>query len=200
MSRVMGVLGVSIVAFVAVCAVVIQAQDDEYDGPNYVDETNLVLPDDYREWIFLSAGFNMTYLEETQGNQDPPDLFQNVFVNRSSYRHFMETGTWPDRTIFVLELRRAISDASINATGRTQSELFFLEAEVKDSRFPDGWAFFNFGPAGSIRDTAAPLEGDQVAPCVKCHTEHTAAERTFVQFYPTLYEVAKSKGTLKPGF
>ena len=46
MSRVMGVLGVSIVAFVAVCAVVIQAQDDEYDGPNYVDETNLVLPDD----------------------------------------------------------------------------------------------------------------------------------------------------------
>jgi hypothetical protein len=25
-------------------------------------------------------------------------------------------------------------------------------------------------------------------------------ERTFVQFYPTLLEVARQKGTLKPGF
>ena len=29
---------------------------------------------------------------------------------------------------------------------------------------------------------------------------HTAVERTFVQFYPTLLEVARQKGTVKPGF
>ena len=152
--------------------------------------------------MFLSSGLNMTYLDEDQADtsQSHPELFQNVFVNRSSYRHFMETGTWPDRTIFVLELRRAATDASINTAGRTQTDLAFLEAEVKDSRFPDGWAFFNFGPASSMRDVAPPLDGDQVAKCVKCHTEHTAAERTFVQFYPTLYEVARRMGTLKPGF
>jgi len=112
----------------------------------------------------------------------------------------METGTWPDPSIFVLELRQAATDASINTAGRTQTDLAFLEAEVKDSRFPYGWAFYNFGPAGSMRDVAPPLEGDQAAPCVECHTEHTAAERTFVQFYPTLYEVARRMGTLKPGF
>ena len=109
-------------------------------------------------------------------------------------------GRGPTRRFFVLELRQAAADASINTAGRTQTDLAFLEAEVKDSRFPDGWAFFNFGPAGSMRDVAPPLDGDRVARCIECHTEHTAVERTFVQFYPTLYEVARRMGTLKPGF
>lgn len=184
------------------CAVVVQAQSEASDGPEYVDGTSLVRPDDYREWMFLSSGLNMTYLDEAPADpsRPRPELFQNVFVNRSSYRRFMETGTWPDRTVFVLELRRAVADASINAAGRTQTDLAFLEAEVKDSRFPDGWAFFNFGPAGSLSDAAPPLEGEQVERCIECHTEHTAVERTFVQFYPTLYEVARRMGTLKPGF
>jgi hypothetical protein len=38
------------------------------------------------------------------------------------------------------------------------------------------------------------------APCVECHTKNTAVERTFVQFYPTLFEVARRMGTLKAGF
>jgi hypothetical protein len=37
-------------------------------------------------------------------------------------------------------------------------------------------------------------------PVVACHTQNTAVERTFVQFYPTLLEVARNRGTLKPGF
>ncbi len=191
------------VVFVVACAVlVVQAQSIVSDGPQYVNGTSLVRPDDYREWIFLSSGLNMTYADDAQaGPEDSrPEVFQNVFVNRSSYRHFMAVGTWPDQTIFVLEVRNAATDASINIAGRTQADLVFLEAEVKDSRFADGWAFFNFGAAGSMSDVAAPLQGDKVASCVECHTKHTAAERTFVQFYPTLYEAARRMGTLKPGF
>ena len=75
-----------------------------------------------------------------------------------------------------------------------------LEAEVKDSRFADGWAFFNFGRGADLTEVAAPLSGAAAAPCVQCHTQETAVERTFVQFYPTLLEVARQKGTLKPGF
>jgi hypothetical protein len=78
--------------------------------------------------------------------------------------------------------------------------LLGLEAEVKDSRFADGWAFFNLGQAGSLRDVAEPLQGQQAAPCVECHTKNTAVERTFVQFYPTLIEVARRHGTLKPEY
>jgi hypothetical protein len=46
---------------------------------------------------------------------------------------------------------------------------------------------------------AKPLAGDEVASCVQCHSEHGAVERTFVQFYPHLLDVAREKGTLKPG-
>ena len=50
------------------------------------------------------------------------------------------------------------------------------------------------------KDVAQPLSGETLAGCVECHTKHTAVERTFVQFYPTLLEVARRMGTLKPGF
>lgn len=170
------------------------------DGPHYTNGTSLIRPTDYREWTFLSSGLGMTYETPSGTPQPARQIFQNVFVNPSSYRSFMETGAWPNETIFILELRRSGSDASINRAGRFQTDLFAIEAEVKDARFPDGWAFFEFGRAGALSDAAAPLTGARAAPCVECHSEHTAVERTFVQFYPTLLDVAREKGTLKPGF
>jgi hypothetical protein len=171
-----------------------QPRDDE---PKYVNRTNLLRPPDYREWMFLSSGLGMTY-EAEAGSPSPS--FGNVFVNPSSYRSFMNTGRWPDKTIFILEVRASAGEGSINKTGRFQTNLVGLEAEVKDSRFPDGWAFFDFGAAASIKDAAEPLSGQRLAGCVACHTKHTAVERTFVQFYPTLMDVARRMGTVKPGF
>jgi hypothetical protein len=172
------------------------------DGqPRYTGEMNLVRPTDYRQWTFISSGLGMTYKEPSaapEPAQAGPPTFGNVFVTPSSYRSFLETGKWPDRTVFVLEFRTSDSDASINKAGRFQSDLLSVEAEVKDARFPDGWAFFNFGPAASLQDSAAPLPVSR--GCVECHTAHTAVERTFVQFYPTLMDVARRKGTVKPGF
>ena len=193
-------VGVACVAIAIAFSVMTRAQPAGDDGPRYTNETTLVRPDNYREWTFLSSGLSMTYEPPAGGVPPGPQLFQNVFVNPSSYRSFMETGMWPDRTIFVLEFRRAATEASINRAGRFQTDLVMLEAEVKDSRFSDGWAFFTFGNANALSEVAEPLSGARVARCVECHTEHTAVERTFVQFYPTLYEVARRMGTLKPGF
>lgn len=181
-------------------SLVVRAEQAPVDGPRYVSGTNLVRPTDYREWMFLAAGLGMTYDSLSGAQSAAPQLFSNVFVNPSSYRSFMQTGKWPDKTVFVLEFRASGSEASINKAGRFQTNLTFLEAEVKDSRFPDGWGFFNFGSAGSLKDAAEPLSGTAVAGCVECHTKHTAVERTFVQFYPTLLEVARRMGTVKPGF
>ena len=184
-------------AFGAVSFLSTRGQQTPSDGPRYTNGTNLVRPTDYREWPFLGSGLGLTY--EPAGSQSPPH-FSNVFVNPSSYRSFMQTGKWPNGTVLVLESRNAGSDAPPNAGGRFQTELRGIEAEVKDSRFPDGWAFFQFGSASALQDAAAPLSGQAVARCVECHTKNTAVERTFVQFYPTLLEVARQKGTLKPGF
>lgn len=175
-----------------------RAQQAPSDGPRYTNGTSLVRPTDYREWTFLGAGLGLTYDSQTASQSLP--RFTSVFVNPSSYGGFLQTGKWPDGTVLVLEVRNSGSDTPPNVGGRFQAELLSIEAEVKDSRFPDGWAFFNFGSAGSLRDAAAPLSGQAVARCVECHTKNTAVERTFVQFYPTLLDVARQKGTVKPGF
>jgi hypothetical protein len=67
-----------------------------------------------------------------------------------------------------------------------------IEAEVKDvSRFPGKWGFFGLGKG------AAGKQIPTTAGCYSCHGEHGAVDNTFVQFYPTLLDVAKAKGTLK---
>ena len=199
-------IGVLALAYTVALTLAVQAQPTSGDGPRYTNGTNLIRPTDYREWIFLSSGLDMTYPSPdaaAQSQQLPPrHSFTNVFVNPSSYRRFMQTGKWADPTIFVLEARRADGVSRYfpaNQAGQFQTTFAGLEANVKDSRFPDGWAFFGFNPDAS---SAEPLSGEALArgQCVECHTKETAVERTFVQFYPTLLDVARQKGTLKPGF
>src|SRR5450432_1573320 len=72
------------------------------DGPQYTSNGLLKRPADYREWIYLSSGLGMTYGKP--GSDDNPQ-FDNVFVNRAAYKNFKATGKWPDKTIFILEVR-----------------------------------------------------------------------------------------------
>lgn len=171
-------------------------QPPQTDGPQYTAGTNRLLrPANYREWTFLSSSIGLNY--PPPGAPPGPQRFDNVFVNPSSYRSFLQTGKWPDKTIFVLEFRNVGSETAANRNGRFQTGLQGIEAEVKDSRFPDGWGFFGFGP----NDTdSVPLAGDTVQRCIDCHSAHTAVERTFVQFYPVLFDVAKRMGTVKPNY
>ena len=158
-------------------------------GPQFTKDNKLVKPSDYREWVFLSSGLGMTY---GGGAQDPANpLFDNVFVNPPAYREFMKTGKWPEGTIFVLEVRNSSSKESINQGGHFQGSVNHMSAEVKSSRFKDGWAFFPLSDAG------ASGELPRSAGCQACHGKNGAVENTFVQFYPTLLPVAKEKGTLK---
>ena len=124
----------------------------------------------------------------------------NVFVNRQSYRSFLASGRWPDKTMFLLEIRQAEKHVSINNGGETQGAIVALEAAVKDSeRFPGTtWGYFSFDGPDGLRDTAAPLP--TTASCYTCHQNNTAVENTFVQFYPTLMDVARRMGTVKPTY
>jgi hypothetical protein len=172
------------------------AQAPAGDGPKYVNGTNkLIRPDTYREWVFLGSSLGLDYPEP--GAAPRPDRFNNVFVNPSSYRSFMQTGKWPDKTIWVLEFRGVGTEAVANRTGKFQTGIVSFEANVKDSRFPDGWGYFVFRDA---EKDVAPLSGDTAKRCIDCHTAHTAVERTFVQFYPTAFEVAKKMGTVKKDY
>lgn len=175
------------------------AQTGATGGPTYSSSGQLIRPADYREWVYVTSGLGMTYgLAEAAAGR-PPN-FDNVFVTREAYREFLRSGTWPDKTMFILEIRRGDVNVSINNGGRTQGEMVAMEAAVKDlQRFPDGgWGYFSFDGPQELADAAAPLPS--TASCYACHKANTAVDNTFVQFYPTLFEVAKRLGTVKPGY
>jgi hypothetical protein len=168
-------------------------------GPVFTDKGELVRPADYREWVFLASGLGMTYgPNRPQAGQAAP--FDNVFVNPEGYKAFMKTGRWPDGTLFMLEIRSAEENVSINAGGRTQGALRATEASVKDSkRYPDGgWAYFSFDGPNGIRESAAPFP--RTAGCYGCHSRNAAVEWTFTQFYPTAFEAAQKLGTVRPDY
>jgi len=158
------------------------------DTPTYTADGRLIFPKNYREWVYLSTGMDMSYSEASR----PPSqsIFDNVFVNPAAYRGFQVAGTWPDKTVFMLEVRSSASKGSINQRGHYQSEeILGMEAHVKDSKFPGQWAFFHFDAAGN--GTLIPRSAD----CYTCHEQHGAVDTTFVQFYPTLIAIAQQHGT-----
>jgi hypothetical protein len=184
---------VGIAVAVVGAAVALNGQQSSNDQPRYTTDGRMLRPDNYREWIWLSSGIGMSYnpRPSTSGNDNPS--FDNVFVNPTAYRSFLSTGKWPDKTILVLEARYSASNGSINRSGHFQTGLMAVEVHVKDEkRFPGKWAFFGFDepdkPASMFPTSAA---------CYSCHEQHGAVDTTFVQFYPTLLQIAKRKATMK---
>jgi hypothetical protein len=174
------------------------------DGATFTAAGAVVRPADYREWVYLSSGLGMSYAPENRAAtaSGRPPLFDSVFVNRQSHRAFLQSGRWPEGTMFVLELRNSERHVSIDTGGQTQGGLFGLEAAVKDStRFAStgGWAYFGLG-GGRNPLVESAMPNPSTASCYGCHGEHTAVENTFVQFYPTLFEVAQRLGTVKPTY
>ena len=154
----------------------------------YAADGKLVFPKDYRTWVYLSTGMDMAYLEGPPPSQHS---FDSVFVDPASYSAFQRTGTWPDKTVMVLEVRKGQSRGSINKAGVFQTDRVGLEAHVKDvARFKSGWGFFPASGAALPQDSG----------CNRCHEQHGAVDTTFVQFYPTLLPKAQEMKTLSAAY
>ncbi len=155
----------------------------------YTSDGLMKRPAHYREWVYLTSGFDMSYSAAMPMGEHS---FDNVFVDPQAYRSFLATGTWPDKTVLVIENRAAESIGSINKRGSYQgTKVVALEVHVKDhARFASDWAF-----AGFEGDDPAKII-PRTADCYSCHAAHAAVDTSFVQFYPTLLPIAQSKGTL----
>jgi hypothetical protein len=170
-------------------------KENSANAPVYTSDGNLKFPTNYREWVYLSSGVDMSYSPNAM-NMDH-SMFDNVFANPEAYRQFLEAGTWPDKTMLVLEGRKAGTKGSINKNGHFQTgDVMGLEVHVKDeARFPAGkWAFFN--SEDGVTGKLLPKEME----CYSCHEQHGAVDATFVQFYPTLLGIAKKKNTLSAAY
>jgi hypothetical protein len=188
------ILNVVLGALVALALLSGAGEPPSGEAPQFDSAGKLLFPADYRDWIFLSSGLDMSY--SAAPAMASGRLFDNTFVPRAAYLEFLKTGTWPDRTIILLENRGGGTDVSINKRGVVQTgELMGYEAHVKDTqRFKGGWGFFVFDgekPADMIPTSAS---------CYSCHQAHGAVDTTFVQFYPTLLPIAAKLGTLSPAY
>jgi hypothetical protein len=152
-------------------------------------DNKMARPDNYREWIWLTSGLGMSYSRTTPASD--PD-FDNVFVSPAAYRAFVRTGTWPNGTVLVLEIRASRGNASINRSGHFQGELDAIEVHAKDTRIPGNWAFYGFG-----KDKKEATMIPRTANCYSCHEQNGVVDTTFVQFYPTLFKIAQQKNTVR---
>jgi len=185
-------------AALALAIITPQAQpnnESSANSPVYTADGNLKFPTQYREWVYLTSGVDMSYSPNMDMGHS---MFDNVFVNPEAYKAFVETGKWPDKTMLVLEARMAGSKGSINKTGHYQTgEIMGREVHVKDEarfRSTAGWAFFN--AEDGVTGKLLPKE----MGCYSCHQQHAAVDTTFVQFYPTLLEIAKKKNTVSAAY
>lgn len=168
-----------------------QAAAPSTAAARWTADGKLEFPKEYRTWVYLSSGMDMSYAEGPAAATATNHVFDNVFVDRAAYAQFVKTGTWPEGAVFVLEIRGATSNASINKRGQFQTRRLAVEVHVKDkARFASGWGFVGFRG----EDPSTPLP--QTSACNVCHQDHAAVDTTFVQFYPTLMPVAEEKKVL----
>ena len=148
----------------------------------------LLRPDNYREWVFVGSSLGLRYNEGPEkptSSASRSEHFNNVYINPAAFREFTRTGTFPDGTIFILEIASAEKKAEPGLQGSYPKEFTALEASVKDSsRFETGWAYFSFDAKnGQRKEKATPFSKSR---CFDCHHEKAALDHVFNQFYPIL--------------
>lgn len=153
--------------------------------PTYGSDGALILPQDWRQWVFAGSSLGLSY---TQGGQPGMEMFHETLMEPTAYEHFADTGTFREGTMFVLALHGTGEGVLPARRGRFAAELQAVEMAVKDSTHrPEGWAYYNFGGMNGIRNTAQALPKES---CYSCHIQHAKHDNVFLQFYPLLEDVA----------
>ena len=137
-------LPLAALVLLASAALLKSATPPPVSGPEYTSDAQLKLPENYRQWVYLTTGFDMSYNPSAMAMDH--HMFDNVFVNPESYKALYGDRNMARQDMLVLEVRKAEGKGSINQRGNFQGrELMGLEVHVKDeARFPGNWAFFGF--------------------------------------------------------
>ncbi len=185
------IIATAVLALIAALVATAQQPDTaeapSLDGmplPTYTADGDLILPEDYRTWIFVGASLGLSY-SEGAAEREGPGAFTNVYIQPEAYRYFMKTGEFPEGTMLPMDIYRPGSRESINQAGYFEKDFLGMEVAVKDSeRYEEGWAYLSFRDrSGGLRESASAFPKDR---CYDCHAEHAATDNVFTQFYPVL--------------
>lgn len=159
--------------------------------PEYTLSGELVLPKNWREWVYVGSPLTPNALNN--GHAGFPE-YHNVYIEPGSYEIFKRTNAFPEGTILFKELQLTLPPAE-NADGsRTEpsGRGYFpgafngADVTVKDTkRFAetDGWGYFNFNHHEPKAPTAKARPKDE---CAYCHIASAKKDDVWTQFYRLL--------------
>jgi hypothetical protein len=163
--------------------------------PQYTPDGQLVLPPDWRHWVFVGAPLTPNALNGGKANF--PE-YHNVYIEPGSFAIFEKTGEFPEGTIFFKELQLTLPAENPDGSRTEPSGRGFFpgpfngaDVTVKDSaryKDTDGWGYYNFHHFEPKAKTASVRSKDE---CAFCHMASAKTDDVWTQFYPMLDEIAQ---------
>jgi hypothetical protein len=169
--------------------------------PEYTASGDLILPKNWREWVFVGDPFTPIAFNGGKKCHEPvtpadqpctgfPE-YHNVYIEPGSYHIYQITNQFPDQTIIFKELQLTLpaqnpDGSRMEASGRGYFPGAFNGADVtvKDTRrFANsgGWGYFNFNHHEPKAQTS------KVTDCgYSCHLSGAKKDEVWTQFYQLL--------------
>jgi len=159
--------------------------------PEYTKEGDLILPKDWRSWVYV--GSPLTPDELNNGKANFPE-YHNVYIEPGSYEIYKRTNVFPEGTIFFKELQRVLlpkqfPDGSLtepSGRGYFPGAYNGADVTVKDTkRYADtgGWGYYNFNHSEPKAPTAKLKPKTE---CAFCHQASAKKDEVWTQFYRLL--------------
>ena len=193
------ILAVSVLALSAIAAVAFAQREGTNTAsvkgrylPEYTKEGDLVLPKNWRSWVYVGSPLTPDGLND--GKEGFPE-YHNVYIEPGSYEIYKNTGVFPEGTIMFKELQRVLgpkqfTDGSLTQpSGRGYFPGAFNGADVtvKDSKryaaTGSTWGYYNFNhsepkaPSAKLKPTSE---------CGFCHQASAKKDQVWTQFYRLL--------------
>lgn len=163
--------------------------------PEYTANGELILPKNWRHWVFVGSPLTPNALNDGKANF--PE-FHNVYIEPGSFAIYEKTGEFPEGTIFFKELQLTLKGENPDGSRTEPSGRGYFpgpfngaDVTVKDSkRYPDtdGWGYYNFHHYEPKAKTASARPKSE---CAYCHIASAKKDDVWTQFYPMLDEIAQ---------
>jgi hypothetical protein len=131
--------------------------------PEYTKEGDLILPKNWREWVFVGSPLTPDALNN--GKAGFPE-YHNVYIEPGSYEIYKKTGEFPEGTIFFKELQRVQpqqfpdgSRTEPSGRGYFPGEFNGADVTVKDTKRYADWQQLGILQLQSSRAEGRDREG-----------------------------------------
>ncbi|MFO0999636.1 MAG: cytochrome P460 family protein [Planctomycetaceae bacterium] len=167
---------------------------NQMQKPSYDDEGRLLRPFGYEKWVVVGTSIGLGYSDGDKADPTNPGTFHNVYLQPEAFDHYVQTGEFPEQTVFLVtnnKSRPANTKGAVSRKGFVASPTSGVEVAIKDTkRFPDGWAYFMFhdSPEKPKPEAIHAERAFDRKDCYDCHAEHGAHDNVFTQYYSVLTE------------